>query len=727
MTQDPSPTSEITKSQPDDPLLACLEEVAASHGMAVNRDAVLAGLPLEGGRLTPGLLLRAAHRAGFRARLVERPIHRLPKSVLPAIVILDGNRAGILSPQGRNGSVSFRLPGENQPDQPQAELKKRYSGFSVLLQPHVADVEERRVSPKMWFWHTMWKFRGYYSRLVPAALMVSLLALVMPLFIMMVYDRVVPNDATETLWVLATGVVLVFCFEYLLRLVRGRVLERAGREMDMVLASTLYEQILSIEMQARPPSAGVLAARTKAYEVLRDFFMSATMLAIVDLPFSIFMITAVFFVAGPVGLILIASATIAILFGCFVQVPLRRSVVASSEESVERQAMVSETINGLESVKGAGAEGALQQRFENMVSTSAEKDVHMHWYGLLGTSTTAALINLTTVAVVVTSVYRVQSGAMTMGGMIAAVMLSSRTMTPIAMVSGLMTRLQQALQALHSLNTVMALPRETGGHRKFVQRSEFDFHYKFENVTVRYPGQHIPALNNVNIQIRQGERIALLGRMGSGKSTLLRVLAKIYTPTEGAVLLDGVDLAQYHPAVVRNEIGFLAQDATVFRGSIRENVALSARSATDEEVIQAIRMAGLEEFVRKNPRGIHAPVGEQGSLLSGGQRRALVLARCFLTRPRLLLLDEPTANMDPQSEKEFIQALKRYLEQDVRHTLVLATHKTGLLALVDHLIVLDEGRIFAAGPKAAVLAKLSGQPAPHSPKPGEDPKSKPAA
>ena len=694
-------------NQPDDPLLKCLEDVAIRHGMALNRDAVLAGLPLERGRLTPGLLLRAAHRAGFRARLVERPIHRLPKAVLPAILLLEGNRAGVLGPCEQHGAVSFHASGNGQTDATEEELKRSYTGFAVLLHPHVADAEEQRPSPHSWFWNTMWKFRGYYSRLIPAALMLSVLALVMPLFTLLVYDRVVPNDATETLWVLALGVVLVFAFEYLLRLVRGRVLEQAGREMDMVLASTLYEQILSIEMQARPPSTGVLAARTKAYEVVRDFFMSASMLAIVDLPFSIVMIAAVFFIAGPVGWILVAAAAAALGFGLLMQVPLRRSVVASSEEGVERQAMVSETINGLESVKGAGAEGALQHRFENMVSTSAEKDVHMHWYGLMGTSTTAVLINLTTVAVVVACVYRVKAGEMTMGGIIATVMLGARTMAPIAMVAGLMTRLQQSLQALRSLNSVMALPRETGGNRKFIQRSGFNFHYTLENVTVKYPGQHIPALSGLNLQIRQGQRVALLGRMGSGKTTLLRLLAKIYEPTEGKVLLDGVDLAQYHPAVVRHGIGFLAQDATVFRGTIRENVALSARLATDEEVLTAIRLAGLEDFVKRNPQGIHAAVGEQGSLLSGGQRRALVLARCFLTRPRLLLLDEPTANMDPQSEKEFIQSLKRYLDQDARHTLVLSAHKTSLLALVDHMIVLDEGRLFAAGPKADVLAKLN--------------------
>ncbi len=690
-----------------DSLLDCLEHVAAWHGMEVSRDAVLAGLPLVGGRLTPGLALRAAHRAGFRARLVERPTRQMPRSVLPAIVLLEGNRAGVLVPGG-GGSVEFQIPGAADAELTELDLKRSYTGFAILLQPHVADVEERRPSAKWWFWHTMWRFREYYLRLVPAAFLVSILGLVMPLFTMLIYDRVVPNDSSETLWVLAIGVVAVFCFEYLLRLLRGSVLERAGREMDMVLASTLFEQILALEMQARPASPSALAARTKAYEVLRDFFMSATMLAVVDLPFAFLMIAALFFVGGPIAWIVVASAVASILLGCLFQVPLRRYVVASSESGVERQALIAETINGLESVKGANAEGALQHRFESIVGTSAEKDVRMHWFSLLGTSTTAALINLTNVAVVVAAVYRVHSGDMTSGGMIAALMLSSRTMTPIAMIAGLMTRLQQSLQALHGLNLIMSLPRETGGHRKFVQRNVFDFNYVLDNVSVRYPGQPMPALSGVSLQIKQGQRIAVVGRMGSGKSTLLRLLAKLYGASEGKVLLDGVDLEQYHPSVVRHRMGYLAQDATVFGGTIRENVALGSSGITDEEILQALRLAGLEEFVKRNPRGIHAPVGEQGSMLSGGQRRSLVLARSFLSRPRILLLDEPISNMDPQSEKEFVQALKRYLDQDPRHTLIVATHQTSMLALVGQMVVLHEGKVFAAGEKAAVLAKLSG-------------------
>ena len=700
-----------------DPFLECLEYVAQWHKLELSREAVLSGLPLADGKLNPALLLRAAHRAGFRARMVERPVRRLPRSVLPAILLLEPNRAGVLMP-GAGDSVELHIPGAEKSEPTESALKRAYSGFAILLQPHHAEWEEKRPDPKWWFWKTMWRFRGYYVRLLPAAFLMSVLGMVMPLFTLLVYDRVVPHDASETLWVLALGVTAIFCFDYLMRLLRGAILSRAGREVDTVLASTLYEQLVTLEMQARPSSPSVLAARIKAYEVLRDFFMSATILAIVDLPFCLLMMAALFFIAGPVAWIVVATSILAIAMGFFCQLPLRRSVVASAESSLERQAMVSETVNALESVKGANAEGAMQHRFESIVATAAEKDVSMHWYSLLGNSTTTAIINLTNVAVVVGGVYRVHAGDMTMGGMIASLMLSSRTMMPIAMIAGMMTRLQQALQALQSLNKIMAMPRETGADRNFMHRKAFDFNYTFDNVMVRYPGQGVPALNNVSLEIQQGQRIGLVGRMGSGKSTVLRLLAKLYTPTEGKVLLDGVDLAQYHPAVVRHDIGYLAQDASVLSGTIRENVALGERGVTDEEVLRAIRLAGLEDFVKRNPRGIHAAVGEQGSMLSGGQRRALVLARAFLRLPRLLLLDEPVSNMDPQSEKEFIQALKNYLDQDPRRTLVVVTHTSTVLQLVNTMIVLNEGRIYTAGEKGAVMAKLAGtvkSPAPPPP------------
>lgn len=706
----------------DDVLLDCLKRIAVWHHMEFNTDEVLAGLPLQAGRLTPPLFLRAARRAGFRVRFCKRSLRQIPASILPAIAFLKGNRALVIEKvgDGDGGMVAF-MPDSTgfvlSADELRILLQSDYSGYVALLHPAADRVQESGIHPEFatastrrwWFWWTMWQFRHYYLRLLPASLLVNVFALVTPFFIMLVYDRVVPHHSHETLFVLAVGVLLVGLFDYIIRLVRGHVLENAGREMDMVLASTLYEQILALEMRARPASPGVLAARTKAYEILREFFMSAALLAMTDVPFALMMIGVTFFIGGHIGWILVVAAVASILVECMVQIPLRRAVIDSSESGMNRQAFISETINGMESVKAAHAEGSLQHRLETMISESSEQDTRSHWYSLVGTSSTVALIQLTTVAIVVASVFVVQEGGMSMGGMIACVMLGARALNPLIMLAGLMTRLQQALQALRGLNAVMAMPRETGDGRQFIQRHAIETHYQLQQVSVTYPGQNHPALEKVTLEIRPGERIGILGRIGSGKSTLLRLLTKLYEPTEGQVLLDGVDIAQYHPAAIRRQIGYLPQDTTIFSGTLRENIVLGCEDATDEQVLMAIRLAGLESFIQKNDRGLHALVGERGVLLSGGQRKCVALARSLVAEPRLLLLDEPSSSMDPETEKKFIQSLKNYLDSDKDRTLLMTTHKLNMLSLVDRIILLDAGRIVADGPKDIILERLAGQ------------------
>lgn len=708
--KDATPPPPITN-----PLLDCLERVGAWHGVEINRDAILAGLPVGvSGLLTLSLLIKAAERAGFRAQIVERKLKHLPKAVLPAIIMLKSNRAAVLMPGGA-GMNGGTVEHHREVEMTHAEVPREdYAGFAVLLQPEREDAD-RSDMPGMetaklrarWFWRTLWRFRADYLRLLPASLLMNLFALAMPFFSLLVYNRVVPNNAIETLFVLSSGALAIFVFEFLLRLVRGHVIRDGGREMDTVLGSQLFEQLLAMELRARPSSSGALAARAKAYDVLREFFVSAGLLALVDLPFALLMIAVMFFLGGWIAWVVVGSVVAIIAVQCAIQIPLRRCVTQSSEAGMERQAFVSEAINGLESVKAANAEGAMQYRFEQMIARSSQKDVSSHWYSLFGDSTTKWVINAASVAIMIAGVFRIQDREMTMGGLIACTMLGSRIMMPFAMVAGLMTRLQQTLSALRSLNSLMAMRRETGEGREFIRRKAFRMDYQLKNVSVTYPGQKIPALKEVSLAIRPGERIALLGRMGSGKSTLLRVLAKLYEPTAGQVLLDGIDLAQYHPAMVRAQIGYLAQGGAIFCGTLRENIALGVRNATDEQIMEAVRMAGIDGFVGANSQGLQAPVGEQGSLLSGGQRQALTLARALLGRPKLLLLDEPTSSMDHQAEQQFISCLKEYLDSDPERSLVVATHKTSALELVKRVIVLHEGKIHRDESIASFMEELT--------------------
>ncbi|MDF1751631.1 MAG: type I secretion system permease/ATPase [Verrucomicrobiales bacterium] len=716
----PSPPSVPGETSIDcDPLVPCLERIARFHQLPFELDTATAGLPLEEGRMTPSILLRAARRCGLRGKVVKRKLKAIPVGVTPVIVFLNEGKAGVLEPgEGGDDEILLFLPthdGGTMEEAPLSLLNHAYTGYAMFFQPCDEYSDENSAARpefdepearQMWFWKTMWRFRGYYAQLLPGSLLINLFAVAMPFFIMLVYDRVVPNEALETLWVLAIGVGTVFTFEFIIRLLRGTILERAGKEIDQILASSLFEQVLSIEMKARPSSAGVLTGRLKAYETLREFFMSASMLAITDLPFGFLMMLVIFYIGGPVGWVLVIAAALAIFVEVLIQGPLRKSVTSSVSTSVQRQAFISETVSAMETVKGCNAEGHLQRRLERMMQQASGSEVKTHWYGLIGSSTTAFIMHMTTVAVVIFSVYRVHAGDMTMGAMIACVMLGSRCMAPISMVTGLMTRMQHALEALKGLNGVMKLPRETGDGRKFLAKNRIINQFELREVTAKYPDQAQPALEKVSLTFKPGERVAILGKIGSGKSTLLRILAKLYDPESGEILLDGVELAQYHPAAVRNLVGYLPQDATLFEGTLRENLALGSRNASDAELYEALNFAGLEDMVKAHPKGIHMPVGERGIMLSGGQRQSVALARSFVSQSAMLLLDEPTAAMDRGSENRVKASICSYLDQDKTRSLIMVTHKMSMLDIVERIIVIEKGRVVANGPSEEILKKL---------------------
>lgn len=702
----------------EDTLLQCLIRVASWHGINLNLANVMAGMPLGPSRcLTIDLFLRAASRSGFCAKVIQRKIEQIPKAVLPAILLFKNHRSAVLLPSSNKENTdsiiaeSFSVHENNI----SAEDQREYTGYAILLhrientiKPDLHPDHADRHQRARWFWRTLWNFRADYLRLLPASLLVNVFAFALPLFTMMVYNRVVPNSAEETLWVLATGVTAVFTFEYLIRLARGHIIKTSGREMDMTLGSQLFEQLLSIEMKARPASSASLAARAKSYEILREFFVSAALLAITDVPFALLMIGLMFLIGGQIiGWVCVVGVIAAIAVQALIQAPLRRSVVGAAEAGMERQAFIAETINGLESIKASNAEGALQHRYERMVADSSRKDVHSHWFSLLGDSSTKALINFTSIAVVVAAVYEIQSGSITMGSMIACVMLSGRIMAPLAMAAGLMTRLQQTLHALRGLNALMMMPRENGDGRHFIQQRDFTPRFALNHVTVMYPGQSQPALRDITLTIRSGERVALIGGMGSGKSTLLRVLAKLYEPQSGEILLDDISLTHYHPSVVRGRIGYLPQNSAIFSGSLRDNLTLGMGGFNDEQLMEALRMVGLEAFIQRSRSSLDVQVGEQGCLLSGGQRQAVTLARVLLRKPKMLLLDEPTSSLDFRSEKQFLHSLKKWLDNDPTRSLVMATHKTSTLDLVQRVTVLRDGQLDLDGPTSHVMAAFS--------------------
>lgn len=557
-----------------------------------------------------------------------------------------------------------------------------------------------------WFWSGFGHFKGDLLFILLGSLCIHAFALAAPLLTLVIYDRVVPNRAFETLWTIAVGALAMFGFDFCVRLLRGRFADLATKRIDQTLSTGLIRHTLSIEMAARPASAGTFAGKMRQYEAVRDFFTSVTMLGAIDIPVAILLTGLIFWLAGPVGWIPLGTAAAAVAAAALLQPWQRKLMREAFGLNIDRQALATEIVNGLEAVKSANAEAETEARLRDLEAKAAAADLRMKRLNMVGNSITVLCMNLTTVGVLVGCVFRILDHQMTMGGMIACSMVASRAMAPLLGLAGVLLRLQQMLAARRGLLELMALPRED-------DRPHLNPRLRFptlrcDRVSYTYPGQPLPSLAGVELTVRPGERVGVIGRTGSGKTTLLRVLSRLHLASEGMVLVDGLDIGHLNPARIREVCSYLPQDPVLFHGSVRENIELGRmyQGGHDEAFVAAATMAGVMEWVNRHPRGFDLPVGERGVLLSGGQRQAVALARAFLNRADVLLLDEPGANFDLATEKQLREALAAYLAEEPRRTLVMATHKMSLLGLVDRLILLEGGRVLADGPRDKVLAAL---------------------
>lgn len=704
--------TQATKEQEGfyDPLLDCLVILTQLNQRPISAAALKAGLPLVKNRLTPQLFVRAAQRCDLSARIIQRPLNKINQLVLPAVLLLQNNRACVFNKLLDNGKAELILPetngGTTQVDI--EELQKEYTGFAIFVSPAYsfekrAD-EYNLFNTKSWFWGTLWHYRGIYWQVLIAALFINLFTLASPMFIMNVYDRVVPNFAVETLWVLAIGVAIVICFDLLLKTLRSFLIDIAGKKADTILASTLFQHMLNIEMKAKPTSAGAFANNFHEFETLRDFFTSASVTTLVDLPF-IFIFVCIIWVIGSGWMALIPLLALPTIFclAYFLEIPIRQAVEKSLFGATQKHALLVEAINGIEVIKTQAAESMLQRRWEQYVSATAQASLKSRFFSMLAINITGFTIQLVTVIMVVVGVYLIAENSLTTGGLIACMILEGRILSPLAQLAGLLTRYNQSRLALQGLNKIMELPVERSQEKQFLHRQLFTDSIELHDVSFKYPEQENFALQNVNIKIKMGEKIGILGPMGSGKSTLEKLLLKLYTPAEGAIFIDGVDMTQLDPADIRRHIGYVAQDSSLFYGTVHSNITLSAPYANDQAILQAARIANVDQFVRQHPAGYAMPVGEYGSGLSGGQRQAIAIARAIVANPNILILDEPTSAIDDSSEQNIITNLSQI---SGNKTLIIVTHKPALLQLVDRLIVLVDGKVLLDGKKNDVLAQL---------------------
>jgi ATP-binding cassette subfamily C protein LapB len=712
--QRPSDAPASPPPQPHgDPLADALLFLAAFHGRALTRNALLSGLPIEDDRLSPQLFSRAALRAGFEVEAVKRPLDEIPGLVLPAVLIMADRTCRILltiDPDVKKATVCDPSRGDKREVVGFAELDSNYLGYAFFARP-VAVADPRAVAagdlPRAhWFWTVVKKFWANYSHVAIAAFIVNMLALATPLFTMNVYDRVVPNGATASLIALSIGVCLALIFDFVLRIVRSRIIDMTGKKIDVVLAADIFEHVMALKMAQRPQSVGILANQLRDFDSVREFFTSGTVVSATDLLFAVLFIIVLFIVGGPLGWIPLFVLPMMIAFGFLLQRPLDRAMKRLQAESAARHGVLVESLSGIETVRAAGAEARMQMAWERSVAATARsgEDVH-HWSSLALTAASTAQ-QVTSLLMIIIGVYLILDGKLSMGALVAANMLAGRVLAPISGIAAVITRATQTFSAMKSIDRLMSLERERPPQRSYVARRVEHGSVSFDNVTFKYPNSPESALEKISFKINPGERVGIVGRVGSGKTTVGKLLVGFYEPAEGGIQVDGIDIRQYDPADLRAGVGFILQDTDLFYGKLRDNIALGKPNATDEEILEAARLSGVESFIAGHPLGYDMPIAEGGRSLSGGQKQAIGLARILIRKPKVLFLDEPTAHFDVRSEAEFLERLKNVATRDT--TMIISTHRLSLLAFVDRLLLFERGRLVADGPRDEVLNKLRG-------------------
>jgi ATP-binding cassette subfamily C protein LapB len=697
------------RSNFDDPLLDGLLILCRLHDCSASRTSLSAGLPLAQQSLSVDLLPRAAARAGLQARVLRRSLDAIDGLNLPVLLLLKGNRCAVLRRWEEDGRALI-LPSEADGGEQRVtreELATLYTGQALFARPrHELENLRAPLVPRVnaWFRDTLKLSRWLYSDAILASLMINLLGLMVPLFVMQTYDRVVPNQATSTLWVLAIGLLIGTAFELTLRLVRARLLDQAGKKTDVILSATLFERITGMAMKARPASIGGFAQSIRDFQGLREFLTAVTLTSIIDLPFAVLMLAVIGLLGGWLVVIPLVAFPITILFAWIIQMRLRDTVERSLALGAERQALLVETLGGLETLKACGAESERQHKWEHTHGALTRLDSHARDLSALASNGTLFIQQFSGMATIVAGVYIIIAGNLSVGALVASYMLGSRVLAPLGQIAGLITRYQQAQVTMRSTDALMALPQEREPGKHPLQHTQLKGAVEVVKASFAYGGPGTPAaLNDVSIVVRPGERIGIIGRSGSGKSTLARMMMGFYAPDEGQLLLDGLDLRQVDVADLRQQVGYVAHDLPLLAGSLRDNLTLGARYVSDARMLEVAELTGVTDLARNHPLGFDRPVGERGQLLSGGQRQAVLLARALLLDPPIMLLDEPTSHMDNGSEDILRQKLFDLMQGK---TLLLVTHRMSMLSLVDRLVVLDNGKVVADGPKELVVEAL---------------------
>lgn len=710
-TQQPGTTKKVTISDEGiiqgGSLVASLLLVATMHGRHVSADTLLAGLPIENGILRPSLFSRAAARAGLKSKIINQQIEQINAMLCPVILILNNNKACVaVSIDTEKEICKVIFPEEfagGSADLSFEEMKDAYTGYVIYIKPDFDGKIAREFHKKgdgLWFWSTIGAEKKVYRDVLLASLLSNLFAFAMPIFVMNVYNRIIPNNAIESMWALAIGVFIMMTADLVLNISRGYLTDLAASKTNTRLSADMMEHILAIKGEERPSSVGSMINSIQGFDSVRSFISSATIFAYVDLPFSILFLIVIALISKALAIPVIIGSLFVLIEAIVVQKKMRELSETTGTASAIKNATMVEGLVAIESVKTQNMEGSIQDKWEQTVAHMEKQNVKMRMLSSLVVTQTQWINVTVSLAVLIIGVYLIRDGSINMGALIAANMLSSRAMMPIGKVAGLLMQYYTTSRSLKALDDIMEKETERDEETTFVSRPKINGDIDIENLTFTYPGQDKPALENINLHIRAGEKVAFIGPIGSGKTTLFRLLLKLYTPQEGAIYVDGTDIRQLDPAELRRNMGVVPQDVMLMNDTLRRNLTLGNAYISDKELLFAVQVSGVDGIVRNHPKGFDMIAGERGMNLSCGQRQAVAVARAILTNPPVIMLDEPTSSMDMRSEERIRHNLKIVTKHK---TVLLITHRTALLSLVDRVVVFDNGKIVADGSKDSIL------------------------
>ncbi|WP_297443962.1 type I secretion system permease/ATPase [Sulfurimonas sp.] len=682
-------------------------------------EALVDGLPIEPGNEAPelfsiknskGLFSRAASRAGLKSSLIHRPLSQISPLQLPMIILLSNQNSCILDRFSEDKKqVKIIMPAEEAIEQwvDLEDLEDEYIGYGFMIKKAYEYADDTKktlnLKQKHWFWSTIKLSAGIYKDVLFASLLINLFVIATPLFTMNVYDRVIPNNAIETLWVFAIGVVIVYLIDSFAKFSRNYLLETAAKKSDVIMSSIIFEKVLSLKMANIPASVGSFASNIKDFDNIRGFLTNATMAALIDLPFAVIFLAVIGYIGGSIVIFPMLTMLFIIGYSFFIKKPLRASIESTHQASANKSSILIETLSNIETLKTLGVLNQIQWKWEESTGEIANKSFNSRMLSASIPTITQLLIQLNTVVIIVFGVYKIQSFELSMGGLIAIVILTGRTLAPMGQIASLITNYEDAKASFETINNIIEQPSEKPLGKHFVEAPKFDGQIEFVDVTFTYPGSDVPALKNVSFTIRHGEHVAIIGRIGSGKSTIQKLILGLYEPDAGQILVDGIDINQIDPADLRRHMSYVSQDILLFRGTVKENITFRASHATDGAMIRAAQISTASEFIKKHPKGYEMPVGERGQGMSGGQKQSIGIARALLLETPVVMMDEPSSSMDQVTETKLLSNLETYLKNK---TFILVTQKMNLLKIADRVMVINEGKIIIDAPKEEAILKL---------------------